>query len=155
IRFESDKFDGMKNLPQELLGMDGYLVPGGFGDRGWEGKIMTARFCRENNKPYFGICLGMQVMVVEFARHVLKLQDANSTEMNVKTPHPVIALLEEQTKIIDRGGTMRLGNYPCKIQKGTKAFEAYESEHINERHRHRYEFNNSYREKLSDAGLII
>ncbi len=134
---------------------DGYLVPGGFGDRGWEGKITTAKFCREKNIPYFGICLGMQVMVVEFARHVLDLATANSTEMNPGTDHPVISLLEEQRIVTERGGTMRVGNYPCDLKEPSKLFDAYGTNKVIERHRHRYEFNNSYKTAFETAGLIV
>ncbi|HXF29461.1 MAG TPA: CTP synthase, partial [Chlamydiales bacterium] len=155
VKIEPDKFAHEKSFPKEYQGCDGYIIPGGFGDRGWEGKIMAAKYCRENKVPYYGICLGMQVLVVEFARSVMKLQQANSTEMNAETPDPVIALLEEQQIVTERGGTMRLGAYPCAITSGTKAHEAYNSSMVNERHRHRYELNNSYREKLEKAGLII
>ncbi len=148
---ESDKEDAI----EELKSCDGCLVPGGFGMRGWEGKIEAARFCRENRLPYFGICLGMQVLVVEYVRNVLGEKDANSTEMDPKTPNPVISLLEEQEGIEDKGGTMRLGAYPCTIAKDSKAFEAYQSISISERHRHRYELNNRYKEKLEKAGLRL
>ena len=154
-RFEPDKFAHEKSLPQEVQGCDGYLVPGGFGDRGWEGKILTAKFCRENMVPYYGICLGMQVLAVEFARNVLQLHSANSTEMDTETTHPVISLLEEQHIVTERGGTMRLGAYPCKLVRGTKAYEAYGQEEISERHRHRYEFNNLYHDQFTKAGLVI
>ena len=155
IRIEPDKFSHEKSLPLDLQGLDGYLVPGGFGDRGWEGKILTATYCREAQVPYYGICLGMQVLAVEFARNVLHLENANSTEMNADTEHPVIALLEEQHIVTEQGGTMRLGAYPCKVKSGTKAFEAYGKAEISERHRHRYELNNTYKSKLIAAGLNI
>lgn len=154
-RIESDRFDENGSFPDWAHGCDGYLVPGGFGDRGWYGKISCAKYCRENKIPYFGICLGMQVMVVEFARHVLNLQRADSTEMDQATPHPIISLLEEQKLVSDRGGTMRLGAYPCKLKPGTHAHTAYGKEVISERHRHRYELNNKYRDSLEKAGLII
>lgn len=154
-RFESDKIaeDGVLN--KEIAGCDGYLVPGGFGERGWLGKILTAKFCRENRIPYFGICLGMQVMTVEYARHVLGLKNADSTEMDASTSNPVISLLSEQRDVKALGGTMRLGQYKCALKPGSKAHAAYGSATINERHRHRYEFNNSYREALENAGLVV
>jgi CTP synthase len=154
-RFESDKITEEGVLSSEILGCDGYLVPGGFGERGWLGKILTAKHCREEKIPYFGICLGMQVMTVEYARHVLGLKEANSTEMDATTPDPVISLLSEQREVKDLGGTMRLGQYKCAIQPGSKAHAAYGSSIINERHRHRYEFNNSYRSALAEAGLVV
>ena len=142
--------------PAEILKFaDGILIPGGFGVRGVEGMIAAAKFARENNVPLFGICLGMQMMVVEFARNVCKLPDAHSKEMNPATPHPVIHLMEDQENLRDLGGTMRLGAYPCDLVEGTKAAEAYGQLKISERHRHRYEFNNSYRERLEKAGLKI
>lgn len=134
---------------------NGILVPGGFGDRGIEGKILAAKFARENKIPYFGICLGMQMAVVEFARNVAGLEGANSSEFDPYSPHPVIDLMPEQKDVDEMGGTMRLGLYPCKISKDTKNFEIYKNELIYERHRHRYEFNNEYREILTSKGLII
>jgi len=154
VKIEPDKFSDEKSFPDSCKGCDGYLIPGGFGDRGWEGKILAAQYCRENKVPYFGICLGMQVMVVEFARNVLKYAKANSTEMDAESPYPVISLLEEQNLITDRGGTMRLGNYPCTLKKATKAYAAYNADQVLERHRHRYEFNNSYKEAFQKAGLV-
>ncbi len=154
-RIESDRFDESGTFPEWAQGCDGYLVPGGFGDRGWYGKIACAKYCRENNIPYFGICLGMQVMVVEFARNMLKLERADSTEMDQTTPHPIISLLEEQRLVTDRGGTMRLGAYPCLLKEESLARKAYGKDKISERHRHRYEVNNKYRERLEDAGLSI
>ena len=142
--------------PAEILKFaDGILIPGGFGVRGVEGMITAAKYARENNVPLFGICLGMQMMVVEFARNVCKLPDAHSKEMNPATPHPVIHLMEEQENLSDLGGTMRLGAYPCDLVEGTKAAEAYGQLKISERHRHRYEFNNAYRKRLENAGLKI
>ena len=142
--------------PEEVLKFaDGILIPGGFGDRGVEGMINSAKYARENNVPAFGICLGMQMMVVEFARNVCKLHDAHSKEMNPATLHPVIHLMEEQENLKNLGGTMRLGAYPCELIDGTKAAQAYGKSHITERHRHRYEFNNAYRERLEKAGLKI
>ncbi|MFZ7128717.1 MAG: CTP synthase [Desulfobacterales bacterium] len=145
---------------------DGILVPGGFGSRGIEGKICTARFARENKVPYFGICLGMQTAVVEFARNVAGLEGANSSEFDPATPHPVIYLMtewfdertgriEKRDESSEKGATMRLGAYPCHLRANTKAYAAYRQEDISERHRHRYEFNNAYREPLEAAGLII
>jgi len=131
------------------------LVAPGFGTRGSEGKVAAARYARENAVPYFGICLGMQIAVVEYARNVAGLAGANSTEFNEKTPHPVIDFLPEQRTITDKGATMRLGAYPCLLVAGTKAAEAYGSREISERHRHRYEFNNSYRDLLTSHGLVI
>jgi CTP synthase len=138
-----------------LSEMDGILVPGGFGIRGIEGKVRAARYCRENAVPYFGICLGLQVAVVEFARHVAGLDDANSGEFSTVTPHPVIDLMQEQQGVSEMGGSMRLGVYPCKVRPGTKGFAAYGEELIYERHRHRYEVNNAYRQQLIDAGLVV
>jgi CTP synthase len=130
-------------------------VPGGFGNRGIEGKIAAARYARENKIPYLGLCLGMQIAVIEFARHVCELKNANSTEFDPKTPHPVICLLGEQIGIEAKGGTMRLGAQPCKLVCGTKTRELYGAEEISERHRHRYEFNNKYRAQLMKAGLTV
>jgi CTP synthase len=135
--------------------MDGILVPGGFGERGIEGKIMAARYAREKKVPYFGICLGMQIAVIEFARNACKLKGANSLEFDRKTPDPVICLLDEQHAITDKGGTMRLGAFPCKLANGSHARRLYGVALISERHRHRYEFNNAYREQFSKAGLCI
>lgn len=154
-RFESDKIVQEENIENAIGGCDGYLVPGGFGERGWIGKIMTAKYCREKKIPYFGLCLGMQVMSVEFARHVLGLKDANSTEIDPGTPHPIISLLSEQKDISDLGGTMRLGAYGCNIKDDTKAAQAYGKEFISERHRHRFEFNNAYKEAFEKNGFVI
>ncbi len=143
------------NCNELLSDVDGILVPGGFGDRGVEGKISAIKYARENKIPYLGICLGMQLAVVEFARNVAKLKDAHSSELNPNTPYPVIDLMPEQKDVDTLGGTMRLGLCPCKIKGDTKAFEIYNDEIIYERHRHRYEFNNEYRDKLEEEGLII
>lgn len=143
------------NVKEYLSSMDGILVPGGFGDRGVEGKIEAIRFARENNVPFFGICLGMQLAVVEFARNVVGLKNAHSKELNEDTKYPVIDLMPEQEDIEDMGGTMRLGLYPCKIKADTKAYAAYSDELVYERHRHRYEFNNEYREQITKKGLLI
>ena len=139
---------------KELESADGVIVPGGFGSRGIEGKIAAARYARERKVPYLGLCLGMQVMVIEFARHVLGSEDANSTEFDRSTPHPVIDLLPEQRGIGNMGGTMRLGLYPCHLVPDTRAARAYEEPEVNERHRHRFEFNNTYREILAGHGLV-
>lgn len=138
-----------------LQGLDGIVVPGGFGSRGTEGMILTAKFARENNIPYLGLCLGMQIAVIEFARNVLHLQDASSKEFNDSTPHPVIALMEEQKGVTEKGGTMRLGAYDCELLPGSLAYTAYNQPSISERHRHRYEFNNAYQQQLEAAGLLI
>ncbi len=138
-----------------LSEMDGILVPGGFGVRGIEGKVRGVRYAREHDVPFLGICLGMQVAVVEFARNVAGLDEANSAEFSVATPYPVIDLLPEQRDIDDMGGTMRLGTYPCKVVEDTRAREAYDDDLIYERHRHRYEFNNAFRQELTDAGLVV
>ena len=134
---------------------DGILVPGGFGDRGIEGKIRAVRFARERGVPYLGLCLGMQLMVVEYARHVLGWEDAHSTEFDADTPYPVICLLAEQEGVTEKGGTMRLGSYPCRLRPGTRAHAAYGAEMASERHRHRYEFNRDYEKILTASGLRI
>ena len=145
-----------KDTANEILSKyDGIVVPGGFGNRGIEGKIETIKYARENKVPFLGICLGMQMAVVEFARNVLHLEDANSAEFDTKTKNPVIHIMEEQKKINKKGGTMRLGAYPCVLTKGSLANKVYEKTEISERHRHRYEFNNKYREKLEKAGLKV
>lgn len=154
-RFEADKVLLNGRVDETIAGCDGYLVPGGFGERGWMGKIMTAKYCRENGIPYFGICLGMQVMAVEFARHAAKIPDANSTEIDAYTKDPVISLLSEQKAVKDVGGTMRLGDYPCRLKPGTHAIKAYGKEVIHERHRHRFEFNNHYQPAMEKAGFVI
>jgi CTP synthase len=133
--------------------LDGIVVPGGFGPRGIEGKIMTARYARENKVPYLGLCLGMQVMCIEFARNVLGKESANSTEFDVMTPDPVISLMPDQEVVEDMGGTMRLGVYPCRLQPGTVAAGAYGADLIDERHRHRWEFNNRYRHSFNELGM--
>ncbi len=138
-----------------LKNVDGILIPGGFGDRGSEGKIAAIRYARENNIPFFGICLGMQMAVVEFARNVCGLERANSAEFDLQTTHPVIHLMEEQKSIDTKGGTMRLGTYPCVLQNETLAAKLYGREKISERHRHRYEFNNSYRDEFSAKGVVL
>jgi len=142
------------NLTDRLSGLNGILVAPGFGSRGIEGKVLTARFARENNIPFFGICLGMQCAVIEFARNILKYDGAHSTEINHKTKYPVIDLMEEQKSISDKGGTMRLGGYKCVISKGSKAYAAYDKTEIMERHRHRYEFNDKYLEDFEKNGML-
>lgn len=140
---------------EQFEGLDGIVVPGGFGERGVEGKILAARWARENKVPYLGLCLGMQVMCIELARHVLKSDEPNSTEFDRQTEHPVISLMPDQHELTDMGGTMRLGAYPCRLIAGTKAAAAYNADLISERHRHRWEFNNAYRELLGKAGMVF
>ena len=144
-----------KENAKSILGeLDGIIVPGGFGNRGIEGKINTIQYARESNVPFLGICLGMQMAVVEFARNVLGIEDANSEEFDEKCKNQVIHIMDEQKGIDDKGGTMRLGKYPCKIKKDTLAYSLYKSEEISERHRHRFEYNNEYKERLENAGMI-
>lgn len=143
------------NVDELLSDCDGVLVPGGFGDRGVEGKIEAIRWARENKVPFLGICLGMQCAVIEFGRNVLGYEDANTSEINSESTHPVIDLMPEQKDIDEKGGTMRLGIYPCKLEADTFSCEAYKDELIYERHRHRYEFNNEYRKPMMEAGLIL
>jgi CTP synthase len=163
------KFVDSEQIEEEGLGdnfkdVNGILVPGGFGNRGIEGKIKAIRYSREKKVPFLGICLGMQLAVIEFARNVCKLKNSHSTEFDPNTPYPLIALLKEwvdqknhKTHKRDeqsaKGGTMRLGAYPCKLKKNTRAYDAYKKTEVSERHRHRYEFNNSFRETLSKVGL--
>lgn len=143
-----------ENVADKLKNLDGLLVAPGFGHRGIEGKITAIQYARENHLPFFGICLGMQMAVVEYARHVMNWQDAHSTEMNPETSHPVIGLMEEQKKITAKGGTMRLGAYTCELQPGSRAAKIYGSTLISERHRHRYEFNSKYQADFENAGLV-
>ncbi len=146
--------DVEKHGAQEYLkDVDGILVPGGFGDRGIEGKVEAAKYARVNKIPYLGLCLGMQIAVIEFARNVADMKNAHSTEFNSSTPYPVIDLMPDQHNVVQKGGTMRLGKYPCKIKAKSKAFEVYGSEEISERHRHRYEVNNQFRKQLSEKGM--
>lgn len=145
----------MEETREILSDVQGVVVPGGFGVRGIEGKVNVIRYCRENNLPFLGLCLGMQCAVIEFARNVAGLENANSAEFDKNTPHPVIDLMVEQQDVKDYGGTMRLGKYECHLQEGTKAMQAYGEKVISERHRHRFEANNSYREQLSKAGLVF
>lgn len=145
--------------PEEVLDSlkdcDGVIVPGGFGNRGIEGKILAIQYAREHNVPFFGICLGMQLAAIEYARNVAGIEDANSYEVDLETKNPIIALMPDQKDIIDLGGTLRLGLYPCEIKPGTHASKAYQTEQVEERHRHRFEFNNAYREVLSEKGLVF
>ena len=143
-----------ENVAQKMAGCSGVLVPGGFGDRGIEGMIAAARHARENNLPYFGICLGMQIAVIEFARHVLGWADAHSTEMAPQTTHPVIDLMPDQVGVSSKGGTMRLGQYPCVLAADSRTRALYGQSEISERHRHRYEFNNDFRDRITAAGLL-
>ena len=138
-----------------LSDADGILIPGGFGDRGIEGKILAAKYARENKIPYFGICLGMQIAVIEYARDALGLDGANSTEFNESTLYPVINIMDDQKDIVDKGATMRLGSYECALVEGSRASKAYGQKSVRERHRHRFEFNNAYRKRLEDAGLVV
>jgi CTP synthase len=138
-----------------LTGLQGILIPGGFGDRGTEGKVTAARYAREKGIPFFGICLGMQIAVIEFARNVCGLKGATSTEFDKTTPHPVISLMEEQKKVKQLGGTMRLGSWVTDLVPGSKAFELYRSATITERHRHRFEFNSDYKEMMEEKGMLI
>lgn len=154
LKIDSEEVEGssFKKLIKEAHGV---LIPGGFGSRGIEGKIAAVKYVRENNIPFFGICLGMQIATIEFARNVAGLKNANSTEFDKETPHPVISLIEEQKEVKDLGASMRLGVYSGVLEKGTRSYEAYKTEKIIERHRHRYEFNNSYRPQLTQKGLVI
>jgi CTP synthase len=152
---EATDLEGKDKAAKVLKGMQGILVPGGFGHRGIEGKIEAIRYAREKKVPYFGVCLGMQTMAIEFARNVLKLKGANSTEFDSGSPYPIISMLEEQRSVKSLGGTMRLGAYPCRVAKGSKASQAYGEKVIFERHRHRYEFNNEFKERFMKAGILF
>jgi len=154
VRIDAEELE-KKNGLAILKGLDGILVPGGFGDRGTEGKIAAAKYARENNVPYYGLCLGLQIAVIEYCRNVLKLKGANSTEFDANSPHPVINMMEEQKKVIDKGATMRLGSYECALTPGTLAAKAYKATSVRERHRHRFEVNNAYVGQLQRGGLII
>jgi CTP synthase len=143
-----------ENVNEKLMGLDGLLVAPGFGFRGVEGKIIAVKYARENHLPFFGICLGMQMAAIEFARNVLGIKDADSTEMNPDTPNPVIDMMEEQKKVTMKGGTMRLGSYPCVIKQNSLAYSIYGKTEIHERHRHRWEFNNKYLKQYEDAGMV-
>ena len=155
IRWVDSETLTAENVASVLGGCSGVLVPGGFGDRGIEGMILAAQYAREHGVPYLGICLGMQIAVIEFARHVVGWADAHSAEFSADTAHPVIALLPEQVGVTAKGGTMRLGSYPCVLAEGSKARAAYGTREISERHRHRYEFNNLFREELERAGMAF
>ena len=144
-----------ENVHEYLKDADGILVPGGFGDRGVEGKITTIKYARENNVPFFGICLGMQLAAVEFARNVCGLTGAHSSELDPNTPYPIINLLADQENVVEMGGTLRLGSYPCTLAEGSVAHKEYGEINITERHRHRYEFNNFYRDRLTDKGMVL
>ncbi len=145
----------LENAGERLAGCGGILVPGGFGDRGIEGMIAAAHYARTQNVPYFGICLGMQIAVIEFARHACGLEGAHSSEFDPKTPYPVVDLMPDQVHITAKGGTMRLGKYPCRLSEKSKALALYGGQDISERHRHRYEFNNDYRAALTEKGLLL
>ncbi|NBB80485.1 MAG: CTP synthase [Verrucomicrobia bacterium] len=153
IRIDAEDIE--EDPAKHLASLNGILIPGGFGDRGTEGKILAAKFARENNIPYFGLCLGMQIAVVEFARHVAGLEDANSTEFDPKTQNPVIDIMEDQKDLTTKGGNMRLGACPCELAADSFSIHAYGEKNIMERHRHRYEFNNTYLDQLKEAGLRI
>jgi len=154
LKIDSEQVEG-NGFKKVLKDAHGVLIPGGFGSRGIDGKIAAVKYVRENNVPFFGICLGMQIATIEFARNVAGFKGANSTEFDGETPYPVISLIEEQKKVKNLGASMRLGAFGCTLEKGTKSFEAYKSGKISERHRHRYEFNNSYRQQLIQKGLVI
>ena len=154
VRVESEQVEA-GNVAEVLAGVDGVLVPGGFDKRGIPGKVEAIRHVRENGIPFFGICLGLQCATIEFARNVLGLADANSVEFDKDTPHPVVCLMDAQKKVTRIGGTMRLGNYDCRILPGTLAHKAYRADVVSERHRHRFEFNNEYREAFAKAGFVI
>lgn len=155
LHIDSETLEGKAEPFEAIQNVDGILVPGGFGERGVEGKIRAIRFARENKMPFFGICLGMQLAVIETARHVCQLEKANSREFDSKTPYPVIDLMEEQKAILNKGATMRLGSYPCEIMKGSKTYEAYGEKEVQERHRHRYEWNNKFEEELAKGHLKV
>ncbi len=155
IKWVDSELVNDENAEEYLGDVDGILVPGGFGDRGTEGKISAIRYAREHNVPFLGLCLGMQMAIVEFARHVIGWEDAHSAELDPNTTHPMIHLMPEQDGVTDIGGTLRLGSYPCVLDKSTKAYELYGEETIHERHRHRYEVNNDYREALKAAGMTL
>jgi CTP synthase len=154
VRVDAEELE--REDPARLLGdVQGILIPGGFGDRGVEGKVIAARYAREKGVPYLGLCLGMQIATIEFARHACGLAGANSTEFTSQSPHPVICLMEEQEEVKELGATMRLGTWEAKLQEGSLAHRLYGSAKISERHRHRYEFNNKYREQMEAAGFCI
>lgn len=153
VRLDAEEIE--ENPAKHLASLDGILIPGGFGDRGTEGKIAAAKYARENGTPYFGLCLGMQIAVIEYARNVAGLENANSTEFDSDTPHPVIDIMEDQRDLKTKGGNMRLGACPCELSEDSFSYHAYGRADIQERHRHRFEFNNTYRDQLKDSGLRI
>jgi len=153
VRLDAEEIED--NPTKHLAVLDGILIPGGFGDRGTEGKIAAAKYARENGIPYFGLCLGMQIAVIEFARNVAGLEEANSTEFDPKTPHPVIDIMQDQKELTTKGGNMRLGACPCRLSEDSFSIHAYGTADIQERHRHRYEFNNKYRDQIKQSGLRI
>ena len=154
LKIAAEDIEDGKRL-DELARAHGILVPGGFGTRGIEGKVRAIQFARENKVPFLGICLGLQCAVIEFARHVCGLKGAHTTEIDKVSPHPVVCLMEEQEQVKDLGGTMRLGAYPCVLAPGSKAAAAYRAEKVSERHRHRYEVNNSYRSRFEEHGMVL
>ena len=154
-KVDSENLDDEKKVIKHLGEVQGILVPGGFGTRGVEGKIRAVQYARENKIPFLGICLGMQIATIEFARHVCGMKNANSTEFAPDTEYPVISLLEEQRNISNMGGSMRLGSYACKIEKNSQSVKAYRKENISERHRHRYEFNNKYLKVMESKGMVF
>ena len=155
IKWVDSELLNEENTGQILGGVQGILVPGGFGDRGIDGKILACQYAREHNIPFLGLCLGMQLSIVEYARHICKLRNAHSIELDPNTPHPVIALMPDQSYVEDIGGTLRLGSYPCVLDKSSKAYQVYGEETIHERHRHRYEVNNDYRSILTEHGMKL
>ncbi len=155
VAIHSEDLENKKTFKTELIGLDGILIAPGFGERGIQGKINAIQFAREQKVPFLGICLGMQCASVEFARNVLKIKDASSTEVNPHTPHPIIDMLPEQKKIKSKGGTMRLGAYPCQLKENSLAIKSYHKKYISERHRHRYEFNNKYLKQFERNGMLI
>ncbi len=152
---DTEKLEINGNVEYSFSNIDGILIPGGFGDRGIEGKILSVKYARENNIPFFGICLGLQCAIIEFSRNICNLKNANSTEFDVNTPFPVIDIMEMQKGIMHKGASMRLGSYACELKQKTNASNAYEVKSINERHRHRFELNNKYRKQLKEAGIIF
>jgi CTP synthase len=154
VKWVQSEYLTEENLESSLSSAEGILVAPGFGSRGLEGKILAVKYARENKIPFFGICLGMQCAVIEYGRNVVGIKDANTAEIDPNTPHPVIDMMEAQKKVTQKGGTMRLGAYPCEITKGTKAYAIYGKSKITERHRHRFEFNNKYLDKYAKAGMI-
>jgi len=157
VTMDSEELENMSTAEREAVfkTVDGIVIPGGFGNRGIEGKVAATRWAREHSVPFLGICLGMQVLVIEVARHLCGIADATSLEFDDSTANPVITLIDEQYNVVSKGGTMRLGTYQCALVDGSKAAAAYDSSLIEERHRHRYEFNNNYKQQLNGAGLLF